>query len=105
MFINSSTRKLNEEMDKQMQQIDNRKTEKHPSWQKILDSRNQFSSVQNTYDELLHKMVKNDKENEISQHRHEISKCIKQNCQSNPIINSLPENLLDISFWKQKTVP
>ena len=105
MFINSSTRKLNEEMDKQMQQRDNRKTEKHPSWQKILDSRNQFSSVQNTYDELLHKIVKNDKENEISQHRHEISICIKQNCQSNPIINSLPENLLDISFWKQKTVP
>ena len=34
MFINSSTRKLNEEMDKQMQQIENRKTEKIPRGKK-----------------------------------------------------------------------
>ena len=34
MFINCSTRKLNEEMDKQMQQIENRKTEKIPRGKK-----------------------------------------------------------------------
>ena len=34
MFINSSTRKLNEEMDKQMQQTENRKTEKIPRGKK-----------------------------------------------------------------------
>lgn len=63
MFINSSTRKLNEEMDKQMQQIENRKTEKIPRGKKYQIHETNFFSVQNTYDELLHKMVKNDKEN------------------------------------------
>ena len=64
MSINSLTRKLNKERDKEIWQTESKKKiQRHPSQQNIsLETRNRFTSLQKNQDEVL------DKENEISEH-------------------------------------
>ena len=52
---------------------------------------------------MLHKEVKNYKEKERLQHRHQTPVYSKQNHLPNPVINHFPEN--DNHFWQQRTVP
>ena len=79
-----------------------RQTLKHQSRQNI-DTRNRFSPLQNTQDEVLDKEAKNYKEGETLQHHYQASVYRKQNHRPNPVINHFPEN--DNPFWQQRTVP
>ena len=69
----------------------------------LLERRNRFAPRQNTQDEALDKEVKNFKEKETLQHRHQTSVYSKQNHRPKPNINHFPEN--DNPFWQQRTVP
>ena len=63
----------------------------------------QFAPLQNTQDEVLGKEVKNYKEKDTSQHRHQTPVYRKQNHRPNLIINHFSEN--DYPFWQQRRVP
>ena len=70
--IKRLTETSNEERAKQKWQTETRQTLKHQSRQNIpLDTRNRFTPLQNTQDEVLDKKVRNYKEKETLQHRHQ----------------------------------
>ena len=95
---------LNEERAKQKWQTETRQTLKHQSRQNIpLDTRNRFSPLQNTQDEVLDKEAKSYKEEETLQHHHQTPVYRKQNHRPNPVINHFPEK--DNPFRQRRTVP
>ena len=102
--IKRLTETLNEERAKQKWQTETRQTLKHQSRQNIpLDTRNRFTPLQNTQDEVLDKEARNYKEKETLQHRHQTPVYRKQNHRPNSLINHFPEN--GNPFWQKRTVP
>ena len=71
ILIKRLTETSNEERVKQKWQTETRQMLKHQSHQNIpLDTRNRFTPLQNTRNDVLDKEAKNCKEKEILLHRH-----------------------------------
>ena len=86
-----------------MWQKETRKTQKHNSCQNVsFETRSRFAPPKITQNEI-DKEVKNHKEKETSQYRHQISVYSNPDHRHNPVINNFPEN--NIFFWHKKTTP